>query len=156
MVATPLFLAFDEASGRETFCRRCADGSFAFGIDDAIMQAGTRALWIGAVIGILLQALLLKIESREKKQTGWRKRRAKMRRNSYPAFTAAALALTVQALAITLTLLIHSQPAHFYLTLADAGYAIALLPSYLAWFILPAFHERPELDPLNLLETEDA
>ena len=156
MAMMPLFLAFDEASGRETFCRRCDEGTFAFWIDDDVLSGGNRALWIGAVLAVVVQGLLLQWRLRVAKSESSRKRKFTPRTTSHPAFLAAALALSVQTIAIVLALLVHDQPAHFYITIGITGYAIAMLPSFLAWFILPAFSEQPELDPTLMLEAEHA
>ena len=156
MTLLPLFLAFDEASGREELCRRCDEGSFSFPIDDGVISGGNRALWIGVVLGVAVQALVLGGRLRAARNTPKRKRRHGPRDRGHPAFVAAGLALAVQAVAIALAILIRAQPAHFYLTLAIAGFAIALLPSYLAWFLLPAFHNQPEIEAGQLLEVDGA
>jgi hypothetical protein len=157
MALTPLFLALYEAAGRQAFCRRCSTDTFAFQLDDGILSGGTRAIWIGAIVGLVLQGALLaarlRATGREPRGEWHRYNRSE---TSHLAFTAAWMALTVQALAITLALFVRPQPAHFYFTLAIAGFAFALLPSYLAWFILPAFHEQPKLEGEALLELEDA
>jgi hypothetical protein len=120
------------------------------------MNGGYRALLLGAILAVAVQALLLRARVRAANRAPREKRRFGPNIESHPAFIAAAFALVIQSITITLAILIHAQPVHFYLTLGNSGYSLAMLPSYLAWFILPAFRKQPELQPSLMLEAESA